>query len=111
MIEYDKRILGDLLSNPVKGESESSFVVPRFQRKYEWEKEDQVLRLVTDVFDSLGRTYFMGPIIFCSKPGSLDVKIIDGQQRLVTFAIFYRVFVDYIERRRKGNPCFIFQKS
>jgi len=101
MIEYDKRILGDLLSNPVKGESDSSFVVPRFQRKYEWEKEDQVLRLVTDVFDNLGRTYFMGPIIFCSKPNSLEVEIIDGQQRLVTFGIFYRVFVDYIERRRK----------
>jgi hypothetical protein len=46
MIEYDKRILGDLLSNPVKGESESSFSVPRFQRKYEWEKENEVLRLV-----------------------------------------------------------------
>lgn len=103
MIEYDKRILGDLLSNPVKGESGSSFVVPRFQRKYEWEKEEQVSRLVTDVFDNLGRTYFMGPIIFCSKPGSLEVEIIDGQQRLVTFAIFYRIFVDYIERRRKGG--------
>lgn len=103
MIEYDKRILGDLLSNPVKGESESSFSVPRFQRKYEWEKENEVLRLVTDVFDNLGRTYFMGPIIFCSKPDSLDLVIIDGQQRLVTFAIFYRVFADYIERRRKGD--------
>jgi len=103
MIEYDKRILGDLLSNPVKGESESSFIVPRFQRKYEWEKENEVLRLVTDVFDNLGRTYFMGPIIFCSKPDSLDVEIIDGQQRLVTFAIFYRVFADYIQRRRKDG--------
>ena len=103
MIEYDKRILGDLFSNPVKGESESSLSVPRFQRKYEWEKENEVLRLVVDVFDNLGRTYFMGPIIFCSKPNSIDVEIIDGQQRLVTFALFYRVFVDYMQRRRKDG--------
>lgn len=45
----------------------------------------------------------MGPIIFCSKPNSSEVEIIDGQQRLVTFAIFYRVFTDYIERRRKDG--------
>jgi len=101
MIDYDKRILGDLFSNPIKGESESSFNVPRFQRKYEWEKENEVLRLGIDVFDSLGQTYFMGPVIFCQEElGSRQVVIIDGQQRLVTFAIFYRALADYIQRRR-----------
>ena len=101
MIDYDKRILGDLFSNPIKGESDSSFRVPRFQRKYDWEKENQVLRLVTDVFDSIGQTYFMGPMIFCQEdPDSRHVEIIDGQQRLVTFAIFYRVLADYIQKRR-----------
>jgi uncharacterized protein with ParB-like and HNH nuclease domain len=103
MIEYDKRILGDLFSNPVNGESDSSLSVPRFQRKYEWEKENEVLRLVVDVFDNLGRTYFMGSIILCSKPDSLDVEIIDGQQRLVTFALSYRVLVDYMQRRRNDG--------
>ena len=43
----------------------------------------------------------MGPIIFCSKPGNLEVEIIDGQQRLVTFAIFYRAIADYIQKKRK----------
>jgi len=103
MIDYDKRTLGDLLSNPIKGENESFFRVPRFQRKYEWEKEKEVLRLIDDIFDNLGSTYFMGPTIFCSTPNESCLEIVDGQQRLVTLAIFYRALVDYAQLRRDNN--------
>lgn len=104
MIEYDKRTLGELFSNPIRGENDSCFTVPRFQRKYEWEKEREVLRLTQDLFDNLGRTYFMGPVIFCSKPDDTSsVEIIDGQQRLVTFALLHRAFVDYVQNRRDAG--------
>jgi len=99
MFEPKKRSLKELLDCPNEGDSQSQFVVPRFQRKYEWEKEDQVATLIDDVFSNLDRQYFVGPMIFYPKSEG-KVEIIDGQQRLVTFVIFFRALVDYIQRRR-----------
>ncbi len=67
MFRNEQRTLGALFSSPIMGEVDSYFQVPRFQRKFEWEKERQVSRLLQDVFDNLGRKYFMGPVIFCPK--------------------------------------------
>ncbi len=102
MFEPKKRSLKELLDCPNEGDSQSQFVVPRFQRKYEWEKEDQVATLIDDVFSNLDRQYFVGPMIFYPKGGG-KVEIIDGQQRLVTFVIFFRALVDYIQTRRDEN--------
>lgn len=99
MFEPKKRSLKELLDCPSEGDSQSQFVVPRFQRKYDWEKEDQVATLIDDVFSNLDREYFVGPMIFYPKGGG-KVEIIDGQQRLVTFVIFFRALVDYIQKRR-----------
>ncbi|MCD6452814.1 MAG: DUF262 domain-containing protein [Dehalococcoidales bacterium] len=99
MFEPKKRSLKELLDCPNEGDSQSQFVVPRFQRKYEWEKEDQVATLIDDVFSNLDRQYFVGPMIFYPKSGR-KAEIIDGQQRLVTFVIFFRALMDYIQRRR-----------
>ena len=99
MFEPKKRSLKELLDCPNEGDSQSQFVVPRFQRKYEWEKEVQVATLIDDIFSNLDRQYFVGPMIFYPKGGG-KVEIIDGQQRLVTFVIFFRALVDYIQRRR-----------
>ena len=103
MLQNEERTLGDIFDNPVKGERDSYFQVPRFQRKYEWEKERQVLRLLDDIYENLGRNYFMGPLILCSRDGDSYVEIIDGQQRLITFALFYRALVDYIQTRRNSG--------
>ncbi len=103
MLRNEERTLGDIFDNPVKGERDSYFQIPRFQRKYEWEKEKQVLRLLDDIYENLGRNYFMGPIILCSRDGNSSVEIIDGQQRLITFALFYRALVDYIQTRRNSG--------
>jgi len=102
MFEPKKRSLKELLDTPSEGDSQSQFVVPRFQRKYEWEKEGQVATLINDVFSNLDRQYFVGPMIFYPK-GEGKVEIIDGQQRLVTFAIFFRALVDYIQKRREDG--------
>lgn len=66
-------------------------------------KERQVLRLLDDIYENLGRNYFMGPLILCSRDGDSYVEIIDGQQRLITFALFYRALVDYIQTRRNSG--------
>ena len=99
MFEPKRRSLKELLDCPNEADSQSQFVVPRFQRKYEWEKEDQVATLIADIFSNLGSQYFVGPMIFYPKSEG-KVEIIDGQQRLVTFVIFFRALVDYIQRRR-----------
>jgi hypothetical protein len=103
MFDPDRRTLGELYQNPIRGEMASYFVVPRFQRKYEWEKEQEVSRLIDDVFENLGSSYFMGPVIFCRDADSDEacLEVVDGQQRLVTFSIFIRAMVDYMQKRMK----------
>ena len=98
-------MLGELLAYPVSGKPESYFQVPPHQRKYEWEKEKEVLRLVEDFWGTLESQYFMGPVIFWSVNGGSDpyLQIVDGQQRLVTFVIFIRAFVDYVQKRISEN--------
>ena len=71
--------------------------IPFFQRAYVWGK-DQWERLITDMkFVSRTRQpYFMGSIILKEERDQqgqiVGHTIIDGQQRLTTFAIFYKVF-------------------
>ncbi|MBW1717210.1 MAG: DUF262 domain-containing protein [Deltaproteobacteria bacterium] len=103
MIDYQERALGELFEAPLKGEPDSYFQVPRPQRKFEWEREVQIAALLDDFFENLGRPYFMGPIALYYKTDCKDVEIVDGQQRLATFAIFYRAFVDYVQKRRNDG--------
>jgi hypothetical protein len=118
MFGHDSRSLGQLFATPVEGKSSSYFRVPKYQRKYEWQKENQVQKLIEDVFDNIGRSYFMGPLIVCSRSllsTSTEedfVELTDGQQRLATFALFLRVLVDYIQKRKKqaGFPAELVDK-
>lgn len=103
MIDYQERALGELFEAPMKGDPDSYLKVPRAQRKFEWEKEDQIAALLDDFFENLGRPYFMGPIALYYKTDSNAVEIVDGQQRLATFAIFYTAFVDYVQKRRNAG--------
>jgi len=105
MFVNERRMLGELLAYPVTGKPESYFQVPPHQRKYEWEKEREVLRLIEDFWGNLESQYFMGPVIFWPVNESSDpyLQIVDGQQRLVTFVIFIRAFVDYVQKRIDEN--------
>lgn len=68
--------------------------VPRYQRPYSWE-EDQVQDFWDDLLDEQD-TNFIGAVIlneeYLAKERVID--IIDGQQRLLTTAIFYAVLRD-----------------
>lgn len=105
MFVNERRMLGELLAYPVSGKPESYFQVPPHQRKYEWEKEGEVLRLIEDFWGNLESQYFMGPVIFWPVNETSDpyLQIVDGQQRLVTFVIFIRAFVDYVQKRIDEN--------
>ena len=103
--------LSQLFEAPVENVSMSFFQVPPYQRKYDCESEKQVSKLIDDIFENIGRPYFLGSIIICYPPVTSDAEVkkgkvpnfaelIDGQQRLATLAIFIRAMIDYIQQRK-----------
>lgn len=72
--------------------------VPRYQRRYVWRNEnwEALWRDLTQLSD--GRKHFTGSIITKSDGhDSGDIIIIDGQQRLITFQIIFRLIQDLWE--------------
>ena len=71
--------------------------IPFFQRAYVWQQE-QWERLIADMkfVTRTHKPYFMGSVILKEERDQqgqiIGHTIIDGQQRLTTFAIFYKVF-------------------
>jgi uncharacterized protein with ParB-like and HNH nuclease domain len=72
-----------------------SFKVPRFQRYYEWTKE-QVEELIDDIISDAKNwdALFLGILIFKGKKENKIVTVIDGQQRILTFLIILRVLIE-----------------
>ncbi|MCY4404403.1 MAG: DUF262 domain-containing protein [Candidatus Poribacteria bacterium] len=79
--------------------------VPRYQRRYVWRNEnwEALWRDLTQLPDS--RKHFTGSIITKSDGNdSGDIIIIDGQQRLITFQIIFRLIQDLWESGQY-SPC------
>jgi len=77
--------------------NEYFFEIPRYQRPYSW-KTEQVEELIEDLgnfafqdekFENL-KPYFLGSIVLI-RGEKHDVKVIDGQQRLITLTILFSV--------------------
>jgi len=70
------------------------YIVPRFQRKYSWTKE-QVLELWNDIISNISikdgdlehTEYFIGSLVLVGDDKSISLQIVDGQQRLTTITI------------------------
>ena len=68
---------------------EDNYVVPTYQRDYSWEPK-HIKQAWEDIIESWrsNSEYFMGAIVLCKEDiDQKDIYIVDGQQRLVTFAI------------------------
>src|SRR4051794_24940000 len=70
------------------------FFIPRYQRGYRW-TELEVTRLLQDISDSEGSTYYLQPIVV-KDLGDGRWELIDGQQRLTTLALIVRYFKTYV---------------
>ena len=74
----------------------ASYEIPFFQRSYVWDI-DQWERLISDVkfVSETRRPLFLGAVIFKEKRGDFGISdgytVIDGQQRLTTLFIFFKV--------------------
>lgn len=73
--------------------SNSKFVVPRYQRGYDWKGDTQVKDLFTDLIQCMESKYdqdlFLGTMIFdvSDEKSNGRVEIIDGQQRFTSIVI------------------------
>lgn len=80
--------------------SNSSYIVPFFQRTYVW-KEPQWERLISDVIyaSETKNQLFLGAVIFKKRFNADGIQdgftVIDGQQRLTTLFIFFKVLSLY----------------
>ena len=70
--------------------SEKSFVIPVYQRNYDW-KQEQCKQLFDDIIQITKenyRTHFLGSIVAYQEDGYWkELLIIDGQQRLTTISL------------------------
>ncbi len=76
--------------------SDTRFIIPVYQRNYDWKKENcrQLLADLVDVVNEGRASHFFGSIV-SSTEGS-DSIIIDGQQRLTTVSLLLLALVNLI---------------
>ena len=95
-------------------QSNSRFLVPRFQRNYSWNKE-KVGALWSDLLDNFcelknrsgseqDTQYLLGPIVLVNTDTKSSYHIIDGQQRLATITMIFCVARDIILEDLKDTP-------
>ena len=70
----------------------STFVIPAFQRRYSWRKNNfsQLWDDITQVIEGVRKHHFMGTLVLQPEENS-NIAVIDGQQRLATFTIILKV--------------------
>ena len=76
-----------LLETRLVSEIRGTFYVPSYQRGYRW-GEDEVLRLLDDVYSNGKRSYCLQPVVVRKNENSYE--LIDGQQRLTTIYLIYQ---------------------
>lgn len=72
---------------------EEQYIIPAYQRPYSWEY-DHCFQLYNDLFESFfaQEDYFIGNIIIAKSEANKEfLEIIDGQQRLVTLLLLFKV--------------------
>ena len=83
ILANDKHSIGDLFNN------RNPFVIPQHQRAYSWEKEE-IESFCQDIHD-IQDEYFFGGIVsvheHANNVAGRIFRVVDGQQRLVTFTI------------------------
>ncbi len=87
---------------------ETKYRIPKYQRDYSWKYNEEVEELWNDIIFSFNQSteYFIGNIVLNAN-GDIDsateFEIVDGQQRITTFSILFKVIKDYASFFIKNN--------
>lgn len=87
---------------------ETKYRIPKYQRDYSWKYNEEVEELWNDIMFSFKQKteYFIGNIVLNAN-GDIDsateFDIVDGQQRITTFSILFKVIKDYASFFIKNN--------
>ena len=78
-------------------------VIPSYQRPYSWEIDDieEIFRTISSTQEDNENICFFGSIILSKKSngfGQEEYYIIDGQQRLSSFLLLLRIFLDALNK-------------
>lgn len=82
----------------VEGVNENLYIIPKYQRKYRWVKE-QVIALVESLILGLP----IPPIYTCRNKKN-QLEILDGQQRILSLFFYYMGF--YLDRKKNNSVDF-----
>nr|WP_288813115.1 DUF262 domain-containing protein [uncultured Sphingobacterium sp.] len=99
--------LRGIFTNLLEDSSKKGFLIPTYQRGYKWvasEGNGQVDILMRDLFNAYSHKslrYFLQFLTL--KQCGEELEVIDGQQRLTTLSILFKVIEDIIGEDPKGN--------
>lgn len=88
-----------------------AFEIPHYQRPYSWSIE-HASELLSDLLATLGEgdapiddapPYFLGCIVLIKPDGTVDSKVVDGQQRLTTLTILMAALREAIEDKSAAD--------
>lgn len=82
----------------VEGVDENLYIIPKYQRKYRWSKEQ-----VTALVESLIRGLPIPPIYTCRNKKN-QLEILDGQQRILSLFFYYIGY--YLDKKRNNSVDF-----
>lgn len=90
------RIINDFIEP-----NKRQYVIPVYQRNYEWDRE-QCVKLFEDIVNAYyrDRTHFCGSIVYTQikeEHGIIYYVIVDGQQRLTTIYLLLKALIDCAE--------------
>lgn len=90
--------------------SQKSFRIPEYQRTYSWnvEKCETLWNdLINQFKDDRNQDYFLGNIVLAKREDVDDkqLDVIDGQQRLITLSILFRLLRDNDKTNKKLTEC------
>lgn len=94
--------------------SDTNFVIPVYQRNYDWKKE-QCKQLYDDLVSMIRndyKTHFFGTIvsIYNDSARNREYLIIDGQQRVTTISLLLRAIYDIVDTGRLKSHNIIKEK-
>ena len=94
--------------------SDTNFVIPVYQRNYDWKKE-QCKQLYDDLVSMIKndyKTHFFGTIvsIYNDSARNREYLIIDGQQRVTTISLLLRAIYDIVDTGRLKSHNIIKEK-